>query len=320
MAFAGASILFSFHAVLTALLRARLRFASAGISVACGRWLTALLSTQALGAVGDGRALTLLAVALLAGEALTFVIAGMTVYFQARSRRPVPTRTENLSLREAMPFAANGILAMAYNRFDVLVLSGLSTAAQLSFYAPASRIQDALYLIPSAIGMIALPLMSTANLAEVQKLIRRLSLVGLSLAFPVALGVFLLAPQIIHVVLGTRYGGAVGPTRILVWFLPLAVIQAPLLAALIATGRGLDTTKVIAGTFATAMAMHFALDWWMGATGAAIASLSRDPVAVLLALYLSRKAGLIGSARVETRLIHGAATIDRASNVAGRVG
>ena len=56
--------------------------------------------------------------------------------------------------------AANGLLAVVYNRIDVLIVGGLASVGQLSLYAPASRIQDALYLIPSSLESVAFPVMS----------------------------------------------------------------------------------------------------------------------------------------------------------------
>ena len=112
---------------------------------------------------------------------------------------------------------------------------------------------------------------------------------GLAIALPVAVVVFVFAPELLRLVLGPEYESAATPTRILVWFLPLAVIQAPILGELAATGHASDTSKVFLATFLVALAGHALLDPWAGAPGAAAASLMRDFVAVPIAVLLLRK-------------------------------
>lgn len=88
--------------------------------------------------------------------------------------------------------------------------------------------------------------------------------------------------------------------NILIWFLPLTAVAAPLIAALAAAGRGADTTKIFATAFAIALSMHVLLDRRLGAVGEAVASLLRDPFALLVSFLLAKRAGLLrklGSAR-----------------------
>jgi O-antigen/teichoic acid export membrane protein len=135
---------------------------------------------------------------------------------------------------------------------------------------------------------------------EVQRFISRLIIIGLGVSLPVTIMTFIFAPEVIHFVLGPEYAGAILPTRILVWFLPLAVVGAPLLAALAGSGHAGDTTKVFAVAFGVAMIIHLSLDWWWGATGAAVASLAREPAAMLLAFLLARRVGILPSATDRT--------------------
>jgi O-antigen/teichoic acid export membrane protein len=276
-----------------------MRFAAAGISVGAGRWITALVSLAAFPASPTTR-LSILGGAFMAGEGLTLVLAAIA----AREPRNEAenNRDRRLTLSRALPFALNSLLGMAYNRFDVVILAALSTAVQLSLYAPASRIQDALYLIPSTIGVVSLPAVASVwsrskSLDEVRHLTHRLLVLGGFISLPVTALVFVFAPALIQVVLGAEYAGAVGPTRVIVFFLPFACLQAPLLGALAGMGRARDTTKVFAMTFLTAIIMHASLDWWWGATGAAVASLARDPVALIVVVLLARRHGLLSDHR-----------------------
>jgi O-antigen/teichoic acid export membrane protein len=240
-----------------------------------------------------------LGVALVAGEVLTLAVAVGALQRSVTSIPDMPAeRGAALKLKEALPFAANGLLAMAYNRFDVVILAALASTAQLALYAPASRIQDALYVLPSSIGIIGLPLVAAAvggqRAAEgIAILVKRLVFLGLAISVPLTVALFVFAPQAIRFVLGADYSGSTTPTRILIWFLPLAALTAPLLAALAGAGHSVETTKVFAVAFTVAMLGHASLDWWLGATGGAVASLLRDPAALLAAYFFAVRAGLL---------------------------
>jgi O-antigen/teichoic acid export membrane protein len=292
--FAALSLAGSGRALLVSVAQARMHFRRASLALVAGRWLAVAFSVVALPR-GDETSFRLLVLALLAGE-----IASILILARPLDRRGVGasrTGSNAIRLRAALPFAANSLLAMAYNRLDVVLLGALATGVQLSRYAPASRLQDALYLLPASLSAVALPFMSraarTQSKVESARLARKLCILGLAFSIPLSLVVTLFARQILDVVLGVGYGGAAGPTRLLVWFLPLASVAAPLIGGLIAWGYHVETTRIFAAAFGTALLAHLSLDWWLGATGAAIASLSRDPIALALTLVFAWRAGLI---------------------------
>jgi O-antigen/teichoic acid export membrane protein len=312
VAFAAASVAIATSTLPLAMLRARLRFRAAAASLAAGRWCTVVITLLALPKIGLGGGLTTLAAAVFAGELTILVIAGALA---ARIRNPDVGRRDagdnRLNLRSALPFAANGLLSVAYNRFDVVILAALASTLQVSRYAPATRLQDALYLFSATAAAVALPLTARVwdradGRNEVRRLLRRLTLLGLGIAVPLATIIFAYAEPIIRLVLGSDYVGAVTSTRILIWFLPFSAVSAPLLAGLGGCGRAVDGTKVYGVAFAIALVLHLSLDWWMGASGAAIASFVREPAALLVAVLYARRAGLVGAvgaSRVQTRTL-----------------
>ena len=300
-AFAAGSIVFATHALVIGILRGHHRFLAAGVALAAGRWLTAIASLLALSSPSESR-LNVLAWAMVAGELLTLGLGLGRLFTLSRVTGPfgVPVLT-SLSLKAAFPFGANAILATAYNRFDVVILAALSTGQQLGFYAPATRIQDALYLIPASLGIVTLPFAAETNTAldrtELRRLALRVGVVGLCLSVPITVAIFLAAPRLIAIILGSQYMGALTATRILVWFLPLAAIQAPLLEILVGGHHSAKTTTVFLMAFGTAVTAHLCLDWWAGATGAAIASLSREPVALITIVVILRNAKILADTR-----------------------
>jgi O-antigen/teichoic acid export membrane protein len=295
IAFAGASLTFGINTLLFGLLRGQARFRVAGITQASGRVTFALLALLIIPRVGQHHALLVLGVLALVGELVTLSASAALV---VRAPQEAAVEDDVLTLRASLPFAANTLLSTVYNRLDVVIVPALAGVTQLALYAPASRIQDALYLIPFALGAAALPLLARVadNVADVDRITRHLVALGLWIAFPVTVITFIFSHWILTTVLGSEYASATSAMRILIWFLPLAVVQAPLFAALISVGRAVDTTRIIAATFAVALGMHIILDPIWGATGGAIASLSRDVVAVPLAVLVARRSGLLRAA------------------------
>jgi O-antigen/teichoic acid export membrane protein len=306
---AGASLLAGLNVIPVSVLRARLSFRTAATSQAAGRWITAGVATASgVPSRGSETAFALVALALLVGEAAILLIASALVLLRKRplARADAPTADAAITFRASLPFATNVLLATAYNRFDVVIVAALVSSHDLSAYAAASRIQDALYLIPASLFVVGLPVIAQAwkrlnRDAVTDRVIRQLSGVGVALAVPAAALVFVFATQIVRLVLGGGYGAAVTPTRVLIWFLPFGALTAPLLAALAASGRAADTTRVYAIAFGVSLALQLALDWRWGATGAATASLARDPAALAVAALLARRAGFLQArARPET--------------------
>jgi hypothetical protein len=70
--------------------------------------------------------------------------------------------------------------------------------------------------------------------------------------------------------------------------MPFGIIGAALLAKLAAGASPASTSWMFVASFVTAMSMHLVLTPRFGATGAAIATLSRDPVAVGVGYLLVR--------------------------------
>jgi O-antigen/teichoic acid export membrane protein len=128
-----------------------------------------------------------------------------------------------------------------------------------------------------------------------RKLIVRFWKLGLAVAVPIALVVFLAAPTLVPWLLGDAYLGAVKPLRVLVWFLPLAVIQAPILAGLAGIREGGQTALIILVTLLASVALQVVLTPRFGAVGAAAASLGRDVVATPLALLVAYRFRLVGA-------------------------
>ena len=224
-------------------LRGHLHFGRPGFAASVGRWLTALLTLGILIIQPDGDRLLALLLAQASGELATLAVAAL---FVSRMSGEVVDENWNpgeVSLRRSLPFAANTVLAVAYNRLDIVIVATLTTTAQLAAYSPASRLQDALYLLPTALAAIALPYLSrtmagTGGKEASRVVVYRLWRIGLLISIPAASLLILAMPAVISMLLGPAYAASVPAARILSLSMVVAVVGGPILALLIAAGRG----------------------------------------------------------------------------------
>jgi O-antigen/teichoic acid export membrane protein len=293
--FSMASVLSSVEIPILAALRARLRFRDATLASAAGRWTTTGLVALVF-LTGDAHEpLLVLALAHGAGEVVTALLGLALLHPMAAASRLGSWDASRIRLRRALPYATNSVLNIAYNRLDVVIVAALTSVGQFGAYAPASRMQDALYLLPGSLAVVAVPMMARYAAGRdaadhMEALLRKLWIGGAALAIPASVVLFILMPQVISVLLGSAYAESAAPTRILMWSMLVATIGAPLLAVLIALDRGADTTRAYGAAFMVSLVLHCSLDWWLGAIGAAIASLSRDVANMLVAAYYTRRA------------------------------
>jgi O-antigen/teichoic acid export membrane protein len=283
-AFIALSVLQAIGLLLLAVLRGQLRFRAAAMAQVGGR-IAAVAAAMTLLLLGVMDSPATLALCLVFGE-LILVSAAVGATNVATTWSDQSTST--LSLRAAVPFGVNVVLAAAYNRLDILLVASLTTTTQLGFYAAASRVQDGAYGLPVALGAMMLPLITAAR--DRARRLTTTALVGsLVVSVPLTLALWIACPLVVEFLFGPAYLGAVGPTRIVLASLILASIGAPLTAALMARGYESQTMRAYLVAFVVAIGTHLALDPWLGATGAAIASVARDAANVAVIVYLHQR-------------------------------
>jgi O-antigen/teichoic acid export membrane protein len=283
-AFAGSSL------PLQAWLRSRLAYGRAVGALVVGRWITAgaLIALVVLRANAD---LGSLFAAQAIGELTTLLLLAAATIRLPRHHDP-GWAAAAVGLRASLPFAANTVLSIAYNRLDIVLVAVLTTAAQVAAYAPASRLQDATYLLPTAVSVVALSQLSRMDpkrdAAHAAAFVRQLWRYALLAAIPATLALIWAMPWIVSTLLSTDYESAVPAARILAPSMVIASIGSPILALLIAAGRGWATTRAFVVAFVVSVALHAILDPRFGALGAAVASLTRDVANVAAAAWLAR--------------------------------
>lgn len=153
-------------------------------------------------------------------------------------RWPWPTRRQlGRAWHTGSVLAGLMILAVIYQRLDVLLLSLLAGDAATGFYAAAIRILEALKLIPGAFFGALLPMLVAGERSGVRRAYRLSFTALLGLTIALAALVAVLAQPLIIRLFGPAFQPAVVALRIICLSLPLTVITFKLSFDLVARGQ-----------------------------------------------------------------------------------
>lgn len=176
--------------------------------------------------------LPVLALALVIGSTFSFVYALIITRRRGFvSFKPyLHFQTLFNQLRESLAFALAGIFTRIYSYSDQVLLSLMISNIALGWYSVAYKITFAFQFIPSAFAAVIYPAMSAAKKndpAGFQRLFEK-SMYFLSLmAIPLAVGIFVIAPEAIRIFYGSRFIESVTPLRILILSLPAVFLSFP---------------------------------------------------------------------------------------------
>lgn len=246
---------------------------------------------------GDPLARVALVVAV--GAAATLLWLAVTVVAR-RGRitvRPAADRRSWAELgRNGVPLALISLLGLVNYRLDVVLLGALAGTHALGLYAIATRFMDAVLPLAAFFVAAAFPVLSaTASHAAAQREGRaRRAAEFLALAsIPIMVGGCVFAPQLVHVVAGHAYAGAVTPLRLLLLSLPLSYLSTFLLYLLIAADRQRQVVPLMVASIALNIVLNVALVPFYSYDGPAIATLTTEIVGLaVLAVMVRRTLGI----------------------------
>jgi len=131
-------------------------------------------------------------------------------------------------LGTAVPLVLNNLLNTLFFRVDVLLLQAIKGAEAVGIYSTAYKFVDGLLIIPSAFTLALFPLMSR-QAETAPKDLARLYTRGLRalllLALPAAVGITVVAEQLVVALFGEPFRTAGGVLQVLVWFLPFSYVN-----------------------------------------------------------------------------------------------
>jgi len=292
-----ASLLIGLQLAAISALRGRMDFRGVAKAVAAGRWAGLGAGVALVLTVDPEDHLHALLIAWLAGELLGTMVALHTAGIGALRNGP------KLSFKAAAPLALNSIVQIGYNRFDLILVAALSTPVVVGAYATASRIQDAMLILPSAGATIVLPfaarlysheMIGASTAAGTRRLLTRTWLaIGLP-SLALALCAAVLAPTIVTTFLGPNYQQAIVPIQVIAVSIPLVAVNSALASVVVARHGAGYVTSALLVALTTVIAMNVALVPVMGAVAPALAATVREVPVLLVLLIAARRVRLFG--------------------------
>jgi O-antigen/teichoic acid export membrane protein len=154
----------------------------------------------------------------VAGTALN---SSVVLVLALRLVGPADTAVRSASmafLRRAVPFGLVSFMTSVYFTIDLALLGWLVSGQQLGNYAAATKVLSLLIVLPGLLMNAALPGISGAvgDRDRLTALAARLAHWMAATGLPVCVAAGIFAPQVVTIVFGSRYDGAVVLARVLV--------------------------------------------------------------------------------------------------------
>jgi O-antigen/teichoic acid export membrane protein len=220
--------------------------------------------------------------ALLLALAVASVLALVPMLRAARHAvRTGPPVRAWIALRRAAPLGAMALATLAYYRSGTIGLSILSSSAQTARFAAASTIGWGLLCVGNAVTTGLLPrLAAAADQADRIAVARRALAWTTLICALIGAFVALLAGPLLTVVFGSRFAPAAPSLRLLALATILIAPAGVLGIALVSVGRLRAVGFQVAASLTVNLVVLAALAPVLGATGAAVATLACEAVAL----------------------------------------
>lgn len=186
-------------------------------------------------------------------------------------------------------------LTSMYTTFNVVYLGFETGDTQVGYYTTSTKIYRMILAMFTAVTGVMMPrlssLLSEGQYGKFRSLLRKSFLILFVIFIPVSAGMAIFAPEIIHIIAGNGYEGAILPLRIIA---PLLVIigieQIVIIQGLMPMKKDKEVlTNSVAGA-AVGIAANLIFVPRYGAAGAAIAWFAAECTVLICALIFFRKA------------------------------
>ena len=201
-------------------------------------------------------------------------------------------------LSDALPYAALGGIAALTLRFDLVFVSVASTAAETARYDLALRSVEAVTFLAGVIAAPAIFLL-TRRLTRgdrdgAQRALSVAARYSYLVGVPLSALLAVVADDAVALLYGQRYASVGTPLAILATQLWLGLLVSLLGSAIIAAGKGRNVIPVSAGIATVGVLGAILLVPHYGASGAAVASVVTQVVALgAFSVYLRDRTGLV---------------------------
>lgn len=198
-----------------------------------------VLASYALLEGGHG-VLSLIVVFVCVEYAVTIVYFLIINRYIVRLRFEFQRSTAAEILREMKAFAGASLVAGIFARPEIIILSLVTTEAQVGYYSGASKIVDLFQFVPQVYMTNVYPLLSRSyneRDGRAQNIQNTATKHLLAVALPISAGLFFSADRIISTFYGAHFGHAIIVLRILAFNVVLYCLHAVLWRVLAARGE-----------------------------------------------------------------------------------
>lgn len=243
-------------------------------------------------AIGLGLPITALVAASLIGSVANCVYAFFTLSAKARVRLSFVIHPSTIRALAALaiPFAGAAIFSRIYTFADTAILAAVSGEHFAGVYAAGNKLILALNMIPAAISSSIFPAMSSAALRAPEKMKEIYARAHTFLFFvslPMAVGLSLLAPDIVRLFYGSRYDLTVPVMQVLSIGLVFGFCMYPVGALLAAANRQHINTTIFGIAALVSVGLNLALIPQLAAVGSAVAACATAAVIFFASLLAS---------------------------------
>ena len=176
-------------------------------------------------------------------------------------------------LLDLRPFVASSVLAAAFARPEIIILSFVGSPAQVGYYSAAAKVVEVWQFLPQTYMVNVFPVLARSYAAGgrmvgdvLDRAIRNLLLV----AFPISVGIAATAGPIVTTLYGPEFGPAVPVLRVLSVSVVLYCMHSVLWRILSARGQQGAVVRVQVVSLIVRLGVGYALILRYGALGAAI--------------------------------------------------
>jgi O-antigen/teichoic acid export membrane protein len=198
---------------------------------------------------------------------------------------------------DAIPFGILAVLTTISFRVDALMIQAIRGSTDVGLYGAAYRTMEALLILPGILAVACLPVIARSiegDAPAVMRLVNTVIRLLWSLAFPLAVGLWLLGRSLLRDVFGARYEEAHVVLALLgVTLVPL--FASAMTSILIAASRRPQINTLIAAAMVVLnVALNAALIPSRGIDGAGVATLATESFGLLVgAVVIARTHGRI---------------------------
>ena len=192
-------------------------------------------------------------------------------------------------LRETLPFALATAVAAVYLRVGIIIVSLISSAAQLGYFSVSFRVVEVLILVPQLVVSAGFPIFARAAVDDHDRLgygLGRMFDTCFALGLALALALAASAPFLIRVVAGSDFAPAAPVLRIQGLTLVAAFTTAVWSYALLSLRRHREILVMTLAALALSIVLTVVLAGQDGARGAAIATTAAEALLTVL-LYMA---------------------------------